>query len=150
MTETASRTTGRTLEKEILIHAPPERVFRALTTKEDLERWSVTEAFVDPRPGGRLRFVWISTSIEGVFITVSPTLIVYTLDERPLNGFTTVTITLAAEAGGTRVHLSHTGFGEGEDWDALYRGLDSGWGEGLDDLRAWIDDGRAKVWPGKE
>jgi uncharacterized protein YndB with AHSA1/START domain len=44
---------GRSLEKELFINATPERVFQALTEKEDLERWFVQKAEVDLRPGGR-------------------------------------------------------------------------------------------------
>ncbi len=47
---------GRTLEKELFIKASPERVFQALTEKEDLERWFVQKAEVDLRPGGAIRF----------------------------------------------------------------------------------------------
>jgi uncharacterized protein YndB with AHSA1/START domain len=43
------------LEKELFIKATPERVFQALTTKEDLERWFLTKAEVDLRPGGTIR-----------------------------------------------------------------------------------------------
>jgi uncharacterized protein YndB with AHSA1/START domain len=45
---------GRMLEKELFIKATPERVFQALTTKEDLERWFLTKAEVDLRPGGTI------------------------------------------------------------------------------------------------
>jgi uncharacterized protein YndB with AHSA1/START domain len=138
---------GRTVEKEVVIRATPGRVFRALTTKEDLERWFVTEAEVDPRPGGSLKFVWETNAIEGKFVEVSPHRIVYILDEGSGYGTTTVTITLTAEGEGTRLHLLHTGFGEGAHWDQLYRGLDSGWNAELGNLRAWLDDGRAKIWP---
>jgi len=35
------QTSGRTIEKEIFIRATPERVFRALTEKAELEAWFV-------------------------------------------------------------------------------------------------------------
>ncbi|HET8842944.1 MAG TPA: SRPBCC domain-containing protein, partial [Ktedonobacteraceae bacterium] len=49
---------GRSIEKELFIKASPERVFRALTEKEELERWFMKEAEVDLRPGGAIRFEW--------------------------------------------------------------------------------------------
>lgn len=54
--ETKPPHTGRTFEKEIFIHVTPERVFRAPTEKAERERWFLTEATVDVRPGGALRF----------------------------------------------------------------------------------------------
>ena len=40
---------GRTVEKEMFIAAAPERVYRAFTAKEDLERWFVTSADIEAR-----------------------------------------------------------------------------------------------------
>jgi hypothetical protein len=54
----STTTTGRRLEKELFIRATPERVWRALTEKAELEQWFLTEAVVDVRPGGALRFAW--------------------------------------------------------------------------------------------
>ena len=51
---------GRTVEKELFIKATPKRVFQALTTKEDLERWFLAKAEIDLRPGGTIRFEWES------------------------------------------------------------------------------------------
>ncbi|MGA7221097.1 MAG: SRPBCC domain-containing protein [Candidatus Sulfotelmatobacter sp.] len=48
---------------EIEIAAPPERVFRALTTREQALQWGTSDAFemtlweMDARPGGKWRFV---------------------------------------------------------------------------------------------
>jgi uncharacterized protein YndB with AHSA1/START domain len=47
---------------EVEITAPPERVFQALTTGEELMRWWISPTCelemwkIDPRPGGRWRF----------------------------------------------------------------------------------------------
>src|SRR5215470_13088596 len=56
--------TGRTLEKELFIKASPQRVFQALTSKEDLERWFLVKAEVDLRPGGAIKFEWGSGMFE--------------------------------------------------------------------------------------
>ena len=56
---------GRSLEKELFLKATPQRVFQALTEKEELERWFLTKAEVDVRPGGAIRFEWARTG--GVF-----------------------------------------------------------------------------------
>ena len=64
---------GRTLEKELFIKASPERVFQALTTKEDLERWFLTKAEVDLRPGGTIRFAWEPGTFEvGKILVLEP------------------------------------------------------------------------------
>ena len=46
------------IEREIVLPAPPEEVWDALTEPERLEEWFATEAELDPRPGGAGVFRW--------------------------------------------------------------------------------------------
>ncbi len=133
---------GRTLEKELFIKAPPERVFRALTEKEDLERWFLVKAEVDLRPGGAIRFEWGPGMVEiGKIVALEPPhRLSYTweaLEPSP----TTITFELTAENDGTRLRLTHTGIGEGEDWDTYYTSVNGGWNAHLKDLTAWLETG---------
>ncbi len=144
--EATTVSTGRILEKEIFIRATPERVFRALTDKADLEAWFVKEATIDLRVGGALRLFWGPTFVEGTYLEVDPPhRLVFTWNERPTtDGITTTAFTFTPEGDGTRLHLLHTGFGTGEAWDRLFDGVDSGWNDELKNLRAHIEDGTAK------
>ena len=133
---------GRTLEKELFIKASPERVFRALTTKEDLERWFLVKAEIDLRPGGAIRFEWGPGQFEvgKVVVLEPPRRLSYTweaLEPSP----TTITFELTAENDGTRLRLIHTGIGEGEDWDNYYNSVNGGWSAHLKDLTSWIETG---------
>lgn len=133
---------GRSLEKELFIQASPERVFQALTTKDDLERWFLVKAEIDLRPGGAIRFEWGPDAVEiGKILVLEPPLrLSYTweaLEPSP----TTITFELTAENDGTRLHLIHTGIGEGEDWDSYYTSVDSGWSTHVNNLTAWLETG---------
>jgi uncharacterized protein YndB with AHSA1/START domain len=44
------------IRKSVEIDAPPEVVFGALTDEKELVKWMPTEATMDPRVGGALRF----------------------------------------------------------------------------------------------
>ncbi|HTK11207.1 MAG TPA: SRPBCC domain-containing protein [Ktedonobacteraceae bacterium] len=134
--------TGRSLEKELFIKASPERVFRALTEKEELERWFLAKAEIDLRPGGVIRFEWAPGMFElGKILELEPPhRVSYTweaLEPSP----TTITFELTAENGGTRLHLIHTGIGEGGDWDRYYNSVDGGWSLHLSDLISWLETG---------
>jgi uncharacterized protein YndB with AHSA1/START domain len=133
---------GRTLEKEVFIKASPQRVFQALTTKEDLERWFLVKAEVDLRPGGAIRFAWGPAMVEvgKILVCEPPHRLSYSweaLEPSP----TTITFELTAENDGTRLHLIHTGIGVGEDWDAYSTAVDSGWSAHLIDLTTWLETG---------
>jgi uncharacterized protein YndB with AHSA1/START domain len=133
---------GRSLEKELFINATPERVFQALTEKEDLERWFLAKAEVDLRPGGAIRFEWGPGvfNVGKILVLEPPHRLSYTweaLEPSP----TTITFELTAENDGTRLHLIHTGIGEGEDWDNYYTSISSGWNAHLNNLTAWLETG---------
>jgi uncharacterized protein YndB with AHSA1/START domain len=123
---------------------PPlnERVFQALTEKEDLERWFVKKAEVDLRPGGAIRLEWAPDAVEigKILVLEPPHRLSYTweaLEPSP----TTITFELTAENDGTRLRLIHTGIGEGEDWDTYYTSVNSGWSVHLKNLTAWLETG---------
>jgi uncharacterized protein YndB with AHSA1/START domain len=138
---------GRTVEKELFIAAAPERVYRALTTKEELERWFVTNAELEARPGGVFNLTWQHEHMPGAFVELDPPRrLSFTWDNRPSNDVTTCTIELIPEADGTLLRLSHTGFGQGDNWDEFYNGVNSGWSEELGNLKTWLETEVAKSW----
>ena len=133
---------GRTLEKELFIKASPQRVFQALTTKEDLERWFLVKAEVDVRPGGAIRFEWGPGMVEvGMILVLEPPHRLSYTWETFGPGPTTITFELTAENDGTRLHLTHTDIGTGEDWDTYYTGIKGGWSAHLADLTSWLETG---------
>ncbi len=132
--------TGGTILATVDIAAPPERVFRALSSEEITQWWGApamyqtTEWTGDVRPGGR----WVSRgkgadgsefSVEGEYVEVSPPhKLVHTWIAAWDGGnVTTVTYLLAAVAGGTRLTLRHDGFagrpescaGHSEGWERV-------------------------------
>ena len=137
-----SHVIGRTLEKELFIKASPQRVFQALTRSEELERWFLVKAEVDLRPGGAIRFAWAPDVFEvgTILVCEPPSRLSYTWETFG-PGPTTITFELTAENDGTRLRLTHTGIGEGEDWDRYYTSVKSGWSAHLGDLAAWLETG---------
>lgn len=137
---------GRTLEKEVFIKASPERIFRALTEPAELERWFVQKAEIDLRPGGAIRLEWAPDAVEtGTILALEPahrlSFSWQALEPSP----TTITFELIAENGGTRLRLTHTGIGQGEDWDRYYNAVNPGWNAHLTNLTAWLETGTCEL-----
>jgi uncharacterized protein YndB with AHSA1/START domain/DNA-binding MarR family transcriptional regulator len=132
----------RVVEKDVFIHATPERVFQALTEKAELERWFVQTAEIDAHPGGAIRLAWGPGVFESGTIVVfdPPHRLSYTWEALSPSP-TTITFELTAENGGTRLRLLHTGIGEGEDWDGYYTSVNGGWNMHLNNLTAWLETG---------
>jgi uncharacterized protein YndB with AHSA1/START domain len=137
---------GRSIEKELFIKAAPERVFQALTKKEDLERWFLKKAEVDLRLGGTIRFEWGPgvSNIGKILVLEPPHRLSYSW-EAQTPSVTTVTFELTQENDGTRLHVINTGFGEGEDWDGYYDLRNNGWDIHLANLTSWIETGKKKI-----
>lgn len=133
---------GRTIEKQIFINAAPECVFEAFTSPAALAGWwSMAEAELGLRPGGRWRFRWTSgDEICGVIVDIDPPWrIVMDWDEGENLSTTRLTVEFVAEDAGTRVLVHDTGYGVGGDWDALYDGVNAGWSRALAGLCAWLE-----------
>jgi uncharacterized protein YndB with AHSA1/START domain len=116
------------IERDVLIAAPVERVWKLITTAEHLGRWFADAgAEIDLRPGGALSLSWRdSATLHGRIETVEPpTRFTYRwlLDPHvdPTPGNSTLTeFTLAVEGDGTRVTVVESGF-DALDLDAAQR-----------------------------
>lgn len=130
-----------TILAAVEIAAPPERVFRAISSKEIVEWWGAdgvyrtTEWTGDVRVGGRWRASGVDAdgkpfSVEGEYIEVDPPRkLAHTWQPDWDPGAPTlVTYRLEAIEGGTRLTLRHTGFGSRESC----AGHTDGWAMVLD------------------
>ncbi len=132
----------RSIEKDLLIKAPPQRIFQALTEQAELERWFAQNAELDLRPGGAISFYWGPGVFEsGQMVALdSHHRLSYTweaMEPSPV----TITFTLTAENDGTRLRLVQTGIGEGQEWDQYYNLRNNGWNIHLEHLVAWLETG---------
>jgi uncharacterized protein YndB with AHSA1/START domain len=132
----------RTLEKQRIIHATPERTFQALTEKAEMERWFVQKADGEVCPGETMRFEWAPDMVEKgqIFEVDPPHRFSYTWEAFSPSPVT-ITFELSAENGDTRLHFIQSGIGEGENWGNYYDGMSHGWDIHLDHLTSWLETG---------
>lgn len=128
---------ARTVRADLLLAAPPERVYRALTDPARLARWwGSSEHYrtfdwkLDLRPGGQ----WScqvdnparpGQSVRGEYRVVEPPRLLEYTWSPSWEGFATslIRIELVAEGAGTRLRLHHGGFATEE----ACRGHAAGW-----------------------
>lgn len=137
-----------TLRVERRFQAPPERVFQAWTTAEELSRWSApdpapAEVQVELRVGGRYRMAMAAPNgvvhrVAGVYREIdAPRRLVYTWRWETIPDFpdTVVTVEFRQRAdGGTDVLLVHEGLPDTPSG----RRHESGWAASLEKLRALV------------
>jgi uncharacterized protein YndB with AHSA1/START domain len=143
------------IEQEILIDAPPERVWGAITEAEHLGTWfGDAGAEVDLRPGGRVVLRW---SEHGEFFgrveqVEAPRLFAVRWarpqrTEPEAGNSTLVEFTLEPEDGQTRLRVVESGFqllaGTPEENAEYAAGNIRGWTQELAELREYVGRGAA-------
>jgi uncharacterized protein YndB with AHSA1/START domain len=142
-----------TIERELILPVPRERVWAALTQPASLSAWFGTRATVDLRPGGAVTFVWDATpelqaESTGVIEVVDPPhRFTFRWRQRASEATadrptTRVEFTLDEHHEGTRLRLVESGFaslppdlrGPRRDRNAL------GWTRELGDLVVFLTD----------
>ena len=104
------------IERELVLPAPPARVWAAITEPDLLGVWFASRATVDLRPGGAVTFTWdwpTGTHVNrGVVETVEPpTRFAFRWQSNPdLIPMTRVEFTLEPHPEGTRLRLVESGF----------------------------------------
>jgi uncharacterized protein YndB with AHSA1/START domain len=146
------RAGGLVLELELVLGAPRQRVFRALTEPAELAKWWGPHRFTTPaieldlRVGGGYRFTMQPPGgepfhLSGEFLQIDPPgRLVYTFrwdEPDPDDRETVVTLSLGEVADATQVSLSQGEFAT-EARLALHRG---GWTDSLEKLRELIEPG---------
>lgn len=113
MTSTVSGPLPHRLERTILIKAPRETVFRFFTDPARWASWWGAGSTIDPRPGGQLmiRYPEGTEAVGEIIEIVPPDHISFTYGYAQgapiVPGGSRVAIQLDAEAGGTRLNLTH-------------------------------------------
>jgi uncharacterized protein YndB with AHSA1/START domain len=103
------------VERELVIDAPAEVVYRHLTTVEGLLRWMAVDAVSEPRAGGAVKWVYENGAVMiGRYLELIPPrriVFSYGWEEGGRMGIfpetTKVEIDLIQEGGKTRLHLLH-------------------------------------------
>lgn len=130
--------TSHTIEKTLILAAPPAQVWEHLTDPEKLEIWfhrpDTALTFPGPfsMPGADgAPLVW-----GEVQEATAPTRLSYSFTARPMGGhMTEVTWTLTAVEAGCRLHLRHEGIPAGAEAFGLLTAFDSGWDNHLVQFR---------------
>ncbi|HYA53290.1 MAG TPA: SRPBCC domain-containing protein [Streptosporangiaceae bacterium] len=147
-----ARAGGLVLELKVVVGAPRERIFRALTEPAELAKWWGPRGFTTPaidldlRVGGGYRFTMQPPGgepfhLSGEFLQIDPPgRLAYTFrwdEPDPDDRQTVVTLSLGEVADGTQVSLWQGEFTT-EARLALHRG---GWTDSLEKLRELIELG---------
>jgi len=139
----------RSIQKEVVVKAPPEAVWKSWTTPDGIVSFFAPEAVLDIKPDGlfdihmnpyaepglrgadNMRVMGVQENRMLTFTWNAPPHLAEARAQR-----TFVIVRLAPEgAGETRVRLTHIGWGDGGQWDQAYAYFDRAWGNVLANLQ---------------
>lgn len=131
------------LKYERTIPARPKDVFYAISTSQGWRDWLADAAYFRARPGGSFHLSWdtgwyASGTVE---VLEKPNTVTLKWRGNDAPAATQVVINLEPEGENTLLRLAHSGFGEGEKWDASRNLAASGWETGLENLESIFDTG---------
>jgi uncharacterized protein YndB with AHSA1/START domain len=138
--------------KTFSVAVPVDRAWSAFTEPAELAAWygADVEAF-EPWPGGRAAYRMGEARVEGAVEEVEVgRRLRWTEGPGLLPAATEITVVFEATETGTRITLTHAGFGDGEDWLGDLDGHAHGWTHELADLALYLETGivarRAFAW----
>lgn len=145
----------RAVTKQVVVPAPVESVWRAWTTRDGIVSFMAPEAEIDARVGGAFHIHFNPYGEPGQkgaddmrFMALqAPTMLSFDWNAPPhlaqaRQQRTFVIVRLKELApGSTQVTLTHTGWGDGGEWDLTYNYFDRAWGAVLGNLRKRFEQG---------
>lgn len=145
----------RAIVKTALVKAGVDEVWKAWTTAEGITSFFAPSAVIEPRPGGLFEIHFNPYAKPGM--KGADGMVFLALQEKRMFSFTwnapphlpevrgqrtSVTVRLTpADAATTEVRLTHTGWGDGGQWDQAYAYFDGAWGRVLEGLAKRFVDG---------
>lgn len=129
---------------EIEIDAPPDAVWKAISTGEGLSRWYAEEARVDPRVGGEHWISWgEGQDLGNTNLAWEPgkRIRIGDPDHATATGYQAMVIDFEIESRGgkTILKLVQSGLPTGPEWDSMDDGTDLGWEMFLFALKFYLE-----------
>ena len=145
----------RSIQKEVVVKAPPEAVWKSWTTPDGIVSFFAPEAVLDIKPDGLFDIhmnPYAEPGLRGadnmrVMGVQENRMLTFTWNAPPhlaeARAQRTFVIVRLADVDGksTRVTLHHTGWGAGGEWDKTFAYFDRAWGYVLGNLKKRHDVG---------
>jgi len=138
------RRSRRSVRHQYLVHAPPARVFRALTDPGEIVRWLADVAEIEPRTGGSYLVGWNDgPQHRGEILEFRrgrKVAFAWSWEGVALKG-TRLTFSIAPRGKGTLLTVEHSGFPKEAKWVELYAGAEWGWTYFAMNLKSVLESG---------
>ncbi len=132
-----------TYRRTFTVAVPVGRAWQAFTEPAELEAWfAPSVARFEAKPGGCVEKSVGDSHAEGHIEEIEPErLIRWTEGPGLLPGTTEITVVFEAVEHGTRIEITHAGFGDGREWIDELQAHSLGWDRCIADLVLYLERG---------
>jgi uncharacterized protein YndB with AHSA1/START domain len=129
------------IEKVFTVAVEPARAWQLFADGTERAKWEASTYDIDAVAGGAFRWTIGQHLGEGEVLESVPEQL---LRQHEVNAHANseVTVTFEAVESGTRITITHAGFGDGS-WDDWLEGTSNGWDQAIADLIAYLETGVA-------
>ena len=128
------------IEKVFTLAVEPSRAWELFARLgEERAKWEASTYEIDPVAGGRFRWTIGQYVGEGEVLEAVPEKLLRQ-HEQTMHENSEITVTFEAVESGTRITITHAGFGDGE-WQDWLDGTSLGWDQSIHDLFAYVETG---------
>ncbi len=137
---------SRKFEKTFVVRVPVARAWQAFAETRERSRWEADPFEIDARPGGAVHWRLPGIESKGRVLEVEPERLLRHVEESGPHGDQEVTVAFEEVEAGTRITVTHAGFGDGAEFDDALESTSLGWSMALADLVVYLETG---VAPGR-
>ena len=132
---------SRKIEKTFTVAAPVSRAWTAFVDGDERAKWEACEYEIEPVPGGKIRWTLPGLEANGHVEEVETERLLRYVETGGPHLDSEITITFEAVDQGTRISITHAGFGDTDDWGEWIEGTTLGWGQAIADLIVYLEHG---------
>ncbi|HEX4982175.1 MAG TPA: SRPBCC domain-containing protein [Ilumatobacteraceae bacterium] len=129
------------IEKTFVVEVSTARAWEVFTDGDERSKWEAVTYEIDPRPGGRVHWELPGLECEGRVDDVELHRLLRHTELTGPHADSEVTVTFEEVEGGTRITITHAGFGDSEAWRGALGGASIGWDQAIADLIFYLTTG---------
>jgi uncharacterized protein YndB with AHSA1/START domain len=131
----------RKVEKVFTVAVPIERAWSAFADSHERSQWEAVEYEIDARPGGIVHWKLPGIETHGRVEEADPPRLLRHVESHGPHAGSEITVTFEEVPAGTRIVVTHAGFGSAENWEEWLEGTSLGWTQAIADLFAYLRTG---------
>lgn len=119
----------------------PSRAWQAFADGAERSKWEASNYEIEPRVGGRVRWSMPGHESQGRVLQAEPERRLRHSEGSGPHAQTEVTTTFTPSPRGTRIEVTHSGFGDDEAAERTVRSVSLGWAQAISDLILYLEQG---------